>query len=390
MPGPRAAREGSAPRPVYVVWELTLACDHACGHCGSRAGKARPRELDRDECLSVVRALAELGAVEVTLIGGEAYLAPHWADVARAIAGAGMRCTMTTGGRGLDAKVARAAKDAGVSAVSVSIDGLRAAHDRQRGMIGSFDAALRALDALADAGVDRAGNTQLNRLSLPDLDGVLELLARRGAAGWQVQLTVPMGRAAERPEWLLQPYELPALYDRLAALARAGAASGVRLWPANNVGYFGPHEALLRNRGDEEGERRWHGCPAGTYALGVESDGTIKGCPSLPTRAWSGGDVRARSLAEIWREAPALSAVRARTVDDLWGYCRGCYYAAECMAGCTWTSHVFFGRPGNNPYCHHRALEHAARGERERLVRVAPPPGEPFDHGRFEIVVESL
>jgi hypothetical protein len=32
-------------RPVYAVWEVTLACDLACRHCGSRAGRARPDEL---------------------------------------------------------------------------------------------------------------------------------------------------------------------------------------------------------------------------------------------------------------------------------------------------------------------------------------------------------
>ena len=26
-------------RPIYAVWELTLACDLACRHCGSRAGR---------------------------------------------------------------------------------------------------------------------------------------------------------------------------------------------------------------------------------------------------------------------------------------------------------------------------------------------------------------
>jgi len=40
--------------------------------------------------------------------------------------------------------------------------------------------------------------------------------------------------------------------------------------------------------------------------------------------------------------------------------------------------------------CHYRAKEHAARGVRERLVAVARAPGEPFDHGRFEIVQEPL
>ena len=34
-----------SPRPVYAVWEITMCCDHACAHCGSRAAVARPDEL---------------------------------------------------------------------------------------------------------------------------------------------------------------------------------------------------------------------------------------------------------------------------------------------------------------------------------------------------------
>ena len=44
------------PFPAYVVWELTLRCDHACHHCGSRAGKAREDELSTEEALDVVRS----------------------------------------------------------------------------------------------------------------------------------------------------------------------------------------------------------------------------------------------------------------------------------------------------------------------------------------------
>jgi hypothetical protein len=47
-----------------------------------------------------------------------------------------------------------------------------------------------------------------------------------------------------------------------------------------------------------------------------------------------------------------------------------------------------FGRPGNNPYCHHRALELEKRGQRERVVPVAGAPGSPFDHGTFELLLE--
>ena len=86
---------------------------------------------------------------------------------------------------------------------------------------------------------------------------------------------------------------------------------------------------------------------------------------------------------------PLAHPLPDRTVDDLWGFCRSCYYAEECLAGCTWTSHVFFGRPGNNPYCHHRALEMQANGKRERLVQTQLASGAPFDYSHFEIVVED-
>lgn len=371
---------------VHVVWELTLRCDLACGHCGSRAGRARPDELSTAEALDVVEQLAAMGAREVTLIGGEAYLREDWDQVAAAIVRAGMQCTLVTGGRGMTRERAERAAAAGVASASVSLDGLEAAHDEQRGVRGAFGAARAALANLRAAGVAVSGNTQVNRRSLPDLDGVLDLLAAEGAHGWQVQLTVPMGRAADRPDWLLQPYEVLEVIPRLAALKRRGAGLGVTLWPGNNVGYFGPHEATLRERAPGA---HTAGCTAGVHALGLEADGTIKGCPSLPTAPYAGGSVRERPLAEAWEASLPLRQVRDRAIEP-WGFCATCYYAEVCRGGCTWTAHVTLGRPGNNPYCHHRALELAARGLRERLVPAEGAPGRPFDHGRFDLVTEPL
>src|SRR4051794_27878850 len=47
-------------RPIYAVWEITLACDLACRHCGSRAGKERPDELTTAEALDLVEQIADL------------------------------------------------------------------------------------------------------------------------------------------------------------------------------------------------------------------------------------------------------------------------------------------------------------------------------------------
>jgi len=371
--------------PFLVVWEITLRCDLACRHCGSRAGAARPDELTTTEALDLVRQLAELGTREVALIGGEAYLREDWLELVRAIRARGMLPTMTTGGRGLDAERARAAKEAGLHSVSVSVDGAEETHDRLRGVRGSHRAALDAMEHLRAAKIPFAANTQINRLSAGELESVLETIAAAGAKSWQIQLTVAMGRAADEPDVLLQPYDLLALFPVLDRLATRATALGVNLVAGNNVGYFGPHERALRGR---RAAGHSTGCGAGRITMGIEADGTIKGCPSLGTARWAGGNVREAPLAEIWRRATALRYTRDRTVADLWGYCATCYYADTCRAGCTWTSDSLFKRPGNNPYCHHRALELRKQGLRERLVRVEEAPGQPFDEGRFELVLE--
>ena len=89
-----------------------------------------------------------------------------------------------------------------------------------------------------------------------------------------------MGRAADEPEVLLQPYELLELFPLLAQLRERCDELAVRMLPGNNVGYFGPHEAALRSYMPAA---HAGSCGAGSMTLGIEADGTIKGCPSLPT-----------------------------------------------------------------------------------------------------------
>ncbi len=189
-------------RPAYVVWEITLACDLACRHCGSRAGRERPDELTTEEALDLARQIADLGAPEVTLIGGEAYLRDDWLDIVRVLSERKVTVSMTTGGRGLTLERARAAKAAGLAGIGVSIDGDEIVHDRLRGVSGSYQSALQAIRNAKAAGLPVACNTQLNRLSIPHLPGIVELMASLGAHSWQIQLTVPMGRAADEPEIL--------------------------------------------------------------------------------------------------------------------------------------------------------------------------------------------
>jgi radical SAM protein with 4Fe4S-binding SPASM domain len=372
--------------PVYCVWELTLRCDLACRHCGSRAGRARPDELSTDEAVEVVRQLADLGVMEVTLTGGEAYLRQDWTTIARAVRDAKMTCTMVTAARSLTEERARQAKDAGVQGVSVSVDGLEASHDRLRGVKGSFRSAMAAIGHLRAVGIPTSSNTQIGRSNLREIPELFERLIDAGIRAWQMQLTVAMGRASDDPVLLIEPFQMLEVMAMVARLKKRADEAKILYWPGDDIGYFGPYETLLRGR-----MPRGHlsSCGAGRSTIGLEANGDVKGCLSLPTTEYVGGNVRDYPLRDIWERGCAMHFTRDRTVADLWGFCRDCYYGDTCRAGCSGTSHVLFGKAGNNPLCHHRAIELLASGKRERLVQKQAAGGDPFDHGSFELVVED-
>lgn len=380
--------------PLYAVWEVTLRCDQPCAHCGSRAGAARTNELDTAEVLAVARSLIDLGCREVALIGGEAYLRPDIHDIVRTLADGGLRVAMQTGGRQMTFERARDLRAAGLTGLGVSVDGPEEIHDMLRANRGSHRAALDALEAGQRAGLELSANTQINRLNCEHLVEHAEDLQARGVKSWQVQLTVPMGRAADRPDWILEPWRVVEVIDTLAAIQLAAAErhrDGIpfNVCCGNNLGYYGPHEATLRSRPGGK-LSHWGGCQAGVNAIGIESDGTVKGCPSLPTAPYDGGSVRDVSLAEIWDSSERVRFARDRDQSELWGFCRTCYYADTCRAGCSWTTHCTLGKRGNNPFCYHRVKKLAQRGIRERLERREAPPNAPYDFGRFEIVEEPL
>ncbi|HRH46978.1 MAG TPA: SPASM domain-containing protein, partial [Pyrinomonadaceae bacterium] len=224
-------------------------------------------------------------------------------------------------------------------------------------------------------------------LSAPELVQIYETIRDAKIKAWQIQLTVPMGNAADNWEILLQPYELLELYPRLAELAIQAKKDKIWLLPGNNIGYYGPFERLLRGG---KTWSFWNGCSAGLNTLGIEADGVIKGCPSLPTKAYTGGNIREKSLRQIVETADELNFNKSGDTKHLWGFCQTCEYAEVCRGGCSWTAHTFFGKRGNNPYCHHRALVQLKRGKRERFILKKKAEGLPFDYGEFELIEEMI
>ncbi len=134
---------------------LTEVCNFRCTYClpdGYIKRAGRPSELTLPEIERAVRAFAALGLWKVRLTGGEPTVRKDFDEIARAVAAVPgvRRVAMTTNGWRL-AENARTWREAGVSAVNVSVDLLDPAkfaavtgHDRLPSVIAGIEAASAA------------------------------------------------------------------------------------------------------------------------------------------------------------------------------------------------------------------------------------------------------
>jgi radical SAM protein with 4Fe4S-binding SPASM domain len=355
--------------PRLAVWELTLGCNMNCRHCGSRAGKSRDDELTLEEARKLANELADLRCRWVTLGGGEPLLRTDWPEIARALIGRGVNVNMVTNGRAWTPEVTRIAKEVGLESVAFSLDGLEATHEYIRRVPGLYKHVLASMDNCREAGLVVSAITMINRRVLPELDALREVLREHGVSRWQVQLGTPTGNMADHPDLVVEPEDLLTIMPRVAAMCREGGSP--KIYPGHNLGYYGEPEADLRDRGGAI--PFWVGCSAGCSVIGIESNGNIKGCLSLPS-AMNGvddfveGNIRNSSLEAIWRKKGAFAYNRRFQVKQLNGFCRTCDYAEICRGGCTWAAFSKTGTRYDNVYCYWRQLQLKEQSRAEPFV----------------------
>lgn len=360
--------------PRFVVWELTLRCNMKCRHCGSTAGRERRDELTHDEAMRLCDELAELGCERVTLLGGEPFVRKGWEDIAHRLIQGGVRCNgISNGYLFADERMADRIIAAGLSNLAISIDGLRETHDHIRNLAGSFDRCMAGFRNLLDRNFSAAAVTVITRQSLVELREIYKILVDHGVRVWQLQIGVPRGRLKGWPKWLIRPGDL---LDLMKIVHELKLERRLRIDLADNIGYFGPYE-MLRKSVDDDGQLPfWSGCYAGCGTLGIDSNGDIKGCASLPSLPeFIEGNVRREPLKEIWNKKGNFAYNREFTPDRLSGFCAECEFGVICRGGCLSTAYGMTGEYHNNIFCIHRAMKEAGMDTRydydlEKLLEV--------------------
>ncbi len=336
--------------PFIVGWELTLACNLRCRHCGSSAALPRRDELKLEESLAICDQLPALLVQEVDFTGGEPLLHPEWWRIAARIAELGIGTKILTNGLTLDSDTVARIKDAGIAGVGVSVDGLEATHDYIRGRPGIFRRLVVGIERVQRAGLPVSVITTVNGLNIDELPALFDLMGSLGVNFWQVQPIFPLGRGDTSSELRLSDHAYMRLGGFVKAWRRRATDAGFEMLPGDSFGYF----TELDSR-----EPPWRGCSAGLAACGITSDGKIKGCLSMPDDLVE-GDLRESDLWDIWFHSDSFSYSRRASARDLGPSCDSCDRGEQCLGGCTAMSYGATGRFHNDPYCFYGIRRRAA------------------------------
>lgn len=355
------ARYRYAQAPLRVYWEITRACDLTCLHCRAEAQPlADPDELTTAEGLALIDQVARFASPppRLVLTGGDPLKRDDLFTLIAHAAARGIGVSVAPSATPLlTAEALRRLKDAGVEAISLSLDAADASvHDALRGVPGTFARTCDAAQVAATLRLPFQVNTLVCQRTVDQLPALFDLVQALGAPRWSLFFLVSVGRgellesiSPERAEavlgWLadrrgqamarglvITTTEAPQLRrvieQRAGARAAAGGPardgagrlssglpSGPGHPPAEGPAGHARHPAVAHGAGIRDGNG----------VLFINHRGDI--CPSgfLELAA---GSLRHDDLADTYRQAPLFQALR--DPDSFGGRCGTCPYRWPC------------------------------------------------------------
>lgn len=412
--------------PVALTLILTLRCNARCSICfvrptGERrypahaaddpeatgaagatdvAKAAGPgvSEIETAEVLRLMRQAAELGVDRVRLFGGEALLRDDLPDILRCGRGLNLGLALYSNGIALAAEEKVAELAAIMDGypyfyVQVSIDGLGAAHDRQRP--GARAAAVkRAVENLARHGITFATNTVLNRDNVAEIEDITAFAHEHGARNIIFNSIKLCGGGSELEASRLSPAEVRDLAGRFARLrarypdqeiypnlqdtierAKRLAAGGVypkkvELGAAGAGGCGDGRDGLQK--------RLAHNCLAFTYSMAIAPDGAVLPCEFFaPFPEFWRERIQGRDLKWAWDESEIAHFMRKLPIA---GKCQVCEYRDACDMGCPVENRMVAGSfVTENPFCWYEPGRPASADElpRDHAFIHRAPVGRP-------------
>lgn len=329
----------------YLFWECTTRCNFHCRHCGSDCGlAAKEKDMPLEDFLKAVDTIPAKERPKnfcVVLTGGEPLLRPDIAEIGKELLARKIQWGMVSNGWLYDDAMHLKLMDAGMGAITVSLDGLEASHDWMRGIPGSYKRAITAIRTFArDPRLNADVVTCVNKRNLSELPQIYDILRETGLKQWRLFTIIPIGRAASDPDMHLTDEEFVSLMEFIKAKRDEGGPMNVTF---SCEGYLGKYEEKVR-------QVRFF-CHAGVNIASILIDGRICACPNIDRDRFSQGNIYQDNFYEVWdkRFQPFRDRSWAQT-----GICADCKEWKNCLGN---GMHNHHGEHAELLQCHyHKTL----------------------------------
>lgn len=297
----------SSDKKPVVVWNVGRRCNLRCVHCYSQShDREYPGELTTVEGMKLLDDLADFGAPVVLFSGGEPLMRADLFDLIERARSRGMRAVISTNGTLITPDVAAKLKDAGLSYVGVSLDGLRETNDRFRGAQGAFERAIAGIRTCVSSGIKVGLRFTMTKWNFRDIPGILDLIREEGIPRVCFYHLVYAGRGGNLEHEDLSREESRRTMDLIMDETKALHAEGrnVEVLTVDNH-CDGPYVYMRLLREDSrrasdalELLRMNGGNSSGIGIACVSWDGAVH--PDQFWRHYTAGNVRSTPFSEIW------------------------------------------------------------------------------------------
>ncbi len=317
---------GEAPLIAASI-RATNGCNLRCSHCYTEGGLFLKNELNTKEIKSVIDQLAKLKTLYVFFTGGEPFIRKDMVEILRHTNSKKIGISISTNGQLINKEVLEQLKDLNFTLFQISLEGTKKIHDSIAGK-GSWDKAVKTIKEAKSVLKKNIGvGTVMMKKNRKVLGEVLMEASRQGADIFALMLLIVAGRANENmmplPKEILQGLQL--LFNQYKKLQpKINFAKNTTILPA----------LVPREWREKELHKTFAPCSF-PYCIGISANGDVAPCDGLfgyPETII--GNIREKSLAEIWNKSKLLKELREINPSDLKGVCKKCIYKEYCGGGC--------------------------------------------------------
>jgi radical SAM enzyme (rSAM/lipoprotein system) len=325
----------------YLFWECTTRCNLNCLHCGSDCYQESPhRDMPLDDFLCALDTIENpANHFTVVLTGGEPLMRKDLEECGKEIRKRGMRWGIVSNGLLYDQARQVSLLNAGMGALTLSLDGMERSHNWLRNNGTSFQKVDQAISlAAASKRLHFDVVTCVNQKNLHELPEIYRYLLGNRVRSWRLFTITPIGRAVNHPELSLSGPALRTVMDFITRLREKGLMD-VKF---SCEGYVGTYEPKVRDTP--------FFCRAGINVGSVLIDGSISACPNID-RSFAQGNIYQDNLYEVWKTR--FQPFRDRSWTRR-GKCGDCKDFADCQGN---GFHYWHGDRQEPLVCHKELLE---------------------------------